>query len=155
MYENFNRIQTTKYTKHYEQTHKLLLSQSSTRYTFLTSVGTRLENPQKNTLKKYKHQNANSESYNICVATHPNPTLATQWEKLKYQPLVEALEIASWYVILTVLRTCIQGGICIHNITNLFEKCYTPLMGIHASMHQLHLIAVTLLMLNNQKLENH
>ena len=55
-------------------------------------------------------------------------------------------------------KISIQGGIYTNNITNVFEQCYIPLMPIHACMQQVHLIAIkylTLLMVNQLKLENH
>jgi hypothetical protein len=90
----------------------------------------------------------NSSSQFIEFTFYPEyePTAAIQRKKLKQN--------ATWYVTLTFLLACIQGGIHANNIANLFEQWYIPIMPIYACVQIMHLIAIkylTLLMLNKLK----
>ena len=65
--------------------------------------------------------------------------------------MIDTLEDVGWCV--TILTSCIRGGIHTHNITNLFKQCYVPLMPMHTCMQLIHLIAIqsfTLLRLHNK-----
>jgi hypothetical protein len=81
------------------------------------------------------------------------PTAIVQRKKLKSQTLMDTLEDARGYVILTILIAGIRGGIHTNIITNLFDT-----MPVHACMQQIHLMIVKYLfqlMVNKRKMENH